>query len=76
MTDPRDDLRDKVARAIADYELPVGPGWQDRWRDYFGTADAAIAVALEEAAKMIETRWAHGTGKHQAAAIRAMIKER
>jgi hypothetical protein len=36
-------------------------------------ADAAIAVALEEAARMIETRWAHGTGDHQAAAIRGLI---
>ena len=49
-----DELREKVARAIADYELPVGPGWQDRWRDYFGTADAAIAVVLEEAARVAE----------------------
>ena len=83
-----DELREKVARAIADYELPVGPGWQDRWRDYFGTADAAIAVVLEEAARVADRNaaeaWAEGAEETRglmrmqaadiAAAIRAMIK--
>lgn len=58
----RDELVEKVARAIADYELPVGPGWQDRWRDYLGTADAAIDIALEEAARVAEAFPAHTHG--------------
>lgn len=38
-------------------------------------ARAAIAVVLEEAAKMLEERYAHGVADHQAAAIRALVKE-
>jgi cytochrome c551/c552 len=72
-------LREKVARAIADYELPVGPGWQDRWRDYLGTADAAIDLVLKEAAKVADD-YRHLIAKDDdhcgsviAAAIRGMI---
>ena len=86
MTD-RDELVEKVARAIADYELPVGPGWQDRWRDYLGTADAAIALmrpviraeALEEAARVVTEHYQELSAEHRllllnrAAAIEALI---
>ena len=76
----RAELKEKVVAAIRD-------AWNNASNDgnpiSYYLADAAIAVArpsiraeaLEEAAKMIETRWAHGTGKHQAAAIRAMIRK-
>jgi hypothetical protein len=58
MTSDRAALREKVATICGGNYI---------------AADAAIAVALEEAARMIETRWAHGTGDHQAAAIRGLI---
>lgn len=38
-------------------------------------AGPVVALCMEEAAKMLEARWAYGTADHQAAAIRAMIKE-
>lgn len=82
-----DELVEKVARAIADYEKPVGPGWQDRWTEYRGAARAAIAAVrsvirdqvLEEAAKVAdfmgkqdEGTDGHGVAYEVAAAIRAM----
>ena len=36
-------------------------------------AGIVVALCMEEAAKMLEARWAYGTADHQAAAIRAMI---
>jgi hypothetical protein len=80
MTD-REALREKVARAMwmADIE-PYDPANRIPFEEAMGSArayvyaeaDAAIDIVLEEAARMIETRWQHGTGDHQAAAIRAM----
>jgi hypothetical protein len=85
-----DDLVERVARVLAsangfdpdeicDNHTPTCPG--PVWRLYQGTAKAAIAIALEDAAKVAEERVAYSTGQAVirdsiAAAIRAMIKEK
>ena len=72
-----DDLVERVARVICETENGPCECMPDEcgctyWRSH---ARAAIAVVLEEAAKMLEARWAYGTADHQAAAIRALVKE-
>jgi hypothetical protein len=78
-SDPRAALREKVARAVYNRwrgKRPNAPAfdclYEDALESELSDADAAIAVCLEEAARMIETRWQHGTGDHQAAAIRGL----
>jgi hypothetical protein len=46
-----DELREKLARAYAIANSPSDLQG-DRWRDWLVTADAAIALVLEEAAKV------------------------
>ena len=91
MTDPRDELVEKVVDAIREAKDSAP---NDGKPISYYLADAAVAVALEEAAKLAEAKadeWAtvwrnrfkadsHMEGKSAgadeiAAAIRAMIKE-
>jgi hypothetical protein len=80
------DLVERVARELcrSDGKIPdavIAPdglrGFQ-AWENYKPKASAAIAIALEDAARTIDARAVarHGHDKHgDAAAIRAMIKE-
>jgi hypothetical protein len=61
-----DDLVERVADAIAE-------AW-DREGRIIHAAEAAIATALEEAAKWLETAPPHLSMQEYAAAIRGMIK--
>jgi len=99
MTTP-DDLVERVARAIFDArhkDLRDCWSWDDYWGDdqepdrefYYRDATAAIAIALEEAARVADANaleaWDFGADETRglmrlqaadiAAAIRAMIKE-
>jgi len=78
-----DDLVERVARAIFDARhknLRDCWSWDDYWGDdqepdrkfYYRDARAAIAIALEEAARVADR---HHPFSMTAAAIRALIKE-
>jgi hypothetical protein len=76
-----DDLVERVARALckADGNDPDSlNGWEYQWIFYTEEATTAIAIALEEAAKVAdryEIPMCETSASHIAAAIRAMIKD-
>jgi hypothetical protein len=75
-----DDLVERVARAICATEVsdPDGINYYGKpfWTVYARFAEAAIAIALEEAAEVCEVDWdseSRTYGRVFAAAIRGMI---
>ena len=67
------DLTERVALAMAFCASDGADPCEEVCGWCLHRARPVVAIVLEEAAKMLEARWAYGTADHQAAAIRAMI---